>query len=48
MATAEQAWKSALAQVTIADLAASIDVDSDGTAITGLSHWLTPPAPGQE
>lgn len=45
MAAAEQAWRHALAQVTIADLAAGIDADSDGIALADLSRWLALPAP---
>ena len=43
MATAEEAWKHALSQITVADLAASIDADSSGTAIADLRRWLTGP-----
>jgi Rrf2 family protein len=45
MATAEQAWKQAIATITVADLAACIDADSGGTATADLRRWLaTPPA----
>jgi Rrf2 family protein len=40
MATAEQAWRDALARISVADLAASIDSDSGRTAMTDLRHWL--------
>ncbi|MFF4986065.1 RrF2 family transcriptional regulator [Streptosporangium saharense] len=41
MAAAQDAWSRALAQVSIADLAADIDADSDGTAMTAVRRWLT-------
>ena len=40
MATAQEAWHRALAAVSIADLAAAIDIDSDGTAMADVRHWL--------
>jgi Rrf2 family protein len=40
MAAAEDAWAGALRQVTIADLAARIDADSEGTAMDAVSRWL--------
>jgi Rrf2 family protein len=40
MATAEQAWRDALARVSVADLAGSIDADSGNTALTDLREWL--------
>lgn len=40
MASAEQAWKHALSQITIADLAARINADSAGTAAADLRRWL--------
>lgn len=40
MATAQDAWAHALARVSIADLAADIDADSDGTAMAGVRRWL--------
>jgi Rrf2 family protein len=40
MAAAEDAWAEALRQVTIADLAAHIDADSEGTAMAAVSRWL--------
>lgn len=40
MATAEVAWREALAGITIADLAANIDVDSSGTALKDVRGWL--------
>jgi Rrf2 family protein len=45
MAVAEQAWRQALSQVTVADIAASIDADSGGTAIAGLHRWLAGSSP---
>ncbi|WP_189240048.1 RrF2 family transcriptional regulator [Planomonospora parontospora] len=50
MAAAEEAWADALRQVTIADLAARIDADSEGTAMGAVSRWLAAarPEPGQE
>lgn len=41
MATAEHAWRDALAHITVADLAHAIDTDSDHTAMTDLRDWLT-------
>lgn len=41
MATAEQAWRDALASVSIADITRAIDADSAGTAMSELRHWLT-------
>lgn len=41
MAAAQDAWSHALAQVSIADLAADIDADSEGTAMTAVRRWLT-------
>ncbi|WP_295810988.1 Rrf2 family transcriptional regulator [uncultured Nitratireductor sp.] len=40
MATAEHAWREALAEISIADLVAGIDADSSNTAIDGLRRWL--------
>jgi Rrf2 family protein len=40
MSKAEQAWRSALADVTIADLAAIIDYDSGGVALGNVRDWL--------
>jgi Rrf2 family protein len=40
MANAEQAWRDALASVTVADLAATFDASSGGTALNGLRGWL--------
>jgi Rrf2 family protein len=40
MASAEQVWRQALSTVTIADLATSIDMDSDGTALGDVGAWL--------
>lgn len=40
MAVAEGAWRSALADISIADLVAGIDADSTGTAISDLRRWL--------
>ncbi len=40
MAAAEDAWADALRRVTIADLAARIDADSEGTAMAAVSRWL--------
>ena len=40
MATAEAAWRDALAGITIAGLAADIDVDSTGTALKAVRDWL--------
>lgn len=42
MATAEQAWRAALREVSIADLAADVDADTDGTALPQLREWLAP------
>src|SRR3954454_4672764 len=41
MAAAEVAWRSSLASVTVADLAATVDADGGGTALDGLRGWLT-------
>ncbi|MFI9552159.1 RrF2 family transcriptional regulator [Nonomuraea endophytica] len=41
MAAAEEAWALALGEVTVADLAARIDADSDGTAMAAVGRWLT-------
>ncbi|MER7484740.1 Rrf2 family transcriptional regulator [Streptomyces sp. NPDC126497] len=40
MAAAQEAWYRALAAVSIADLAAAIDGDSDGTAMADVRRWL--------
>ncbi|WP_107654684.1 RrF2 family transcriptional regulator [Nocardia suismassiliense] len=40
MTTADNAWRTALAAITIADLATSIDADSEGTALDELREWL--------
>ncbi|WP_030859049.1 RrF2 family transcriptional regulator [Streptomyces sp. NRRL S-37] len=40
MATAQEAWHRALDAVSIADLAAGIDRDSDGTAMADVRRWL--------
>ncbi|WP_344291853.1 hypothetical protein [Streptomyces synnematoformans] len=40
MAAAQEAWYRALAAVSIADLAAAIDADSDGTAMEDVRRWL--------
>ncbi|GAA2815113.1 RrF2 family transcriptional regulator [Nonomuraea dietziae] len=40
MAAAQDAWSHALAQVSIAGLAADIDADSDGTAMPDVRRWL--------
>jgi Rrf2 family protein len=45
MAAAESAWRQALAAVTIADLARSVDADHGTTVLTGIGTWLTAPAP---
>lgn len=44
MATAESAWRAALAEVSIADLAADVEVDTDGAAFPRLRAWLADPA----
>ncbi|WP_106401450.1 RrF2 family transcriptional regulator [Actinocorallia populi] len=41
MAAAQDAWSDALARISIADLAAGIDADSDGTAMADVRRWLT-------
>jgi Rrf2 family protein len=41
MAVAESAWRSALANISIADLVTSIDADSTGSAVGDLRRWLT-------
>ena len=41
MAAAQEAWSEALAATSIADLAARIDADSDGTAMADVRGWLT-------
>ena len=41
MAAAQDAWTHALAGISIADLAADIDADSDGTAMADVRRWLT-------
>jgi Rrf2 family protein len=40
MAAAQDQWSHALADITIADLAAGIDADSNGTAMTDVRRWL--------
>lgn len=40
MAVAQDAWSQALAHISIADLAAGIDADSDGTAMADVRRWL--------
>ena len=40
MTTAENAWRDALARISIADLATRIDADSAYTAMSDLRHWL--------
>jgi Rrf2 family protein len=40
MAAAEEAWRTSLAGVSVADLAASVDADSNGKALPGLRGWL--------
>jgi Rrf2 family protein len=40
MAAAEDAWRLALADVSVADLSANIDTDSGGGAMTDLRDWL--------
>jgi Rrf2 family protein len=40
MASAEAAWRSALATVTIADLATRIDSDTSGSAMDDVRRWL--------
>ena len=40
MAEAQEAWYRALGAVSIADLAAGIDRDSDGTAMADVRRWL--------
>jgi Rrf2 family protein len=42
MAAAEQAWRSALGDVSIADLAVDVDAETGGTALAGLREWLAP------
>ncbi|TDC09666.1 Rrf2 family transcriptional regulator [Streptomyces sp. 8K308] len=41
MAAAESAWAAALEGITVADLAAAIDADSEGTAMAAVRGWLT-------
>ncbi|TNH26833.1 Rrf2 family transcriptional regulator [Micromonospora orduensis] len=41
MWAAEDAWRQALAAVTIADLARDVDVDSGPEALVSVSAWLT-------
>ncbi|MBB1261911.1 RrF2 family transcriptional regulator [Streptomyces alkaliterrae] len=41
MASADAAWRGALADVTVADLGRSIDTDSSGTAMRELRGWLS-------
>ncbi|MFB9631869.1 RrF2 family transcriptional regulator [Nonomuraea helvata] len=41
MAAAQDAWSLALARISVADLAAAIDADSDGTAMADVRRWLT-------
>ncbi|WP_131738383.1 RrF2 family transcriptional regulator [Actinomadura roseirufa] len=41
MTSAQDAWSRALADISIADLAAAIDADSDGTAMADVRRWLT-------
>ncbi|MEU6040561.1 Rrf2 family transcriptional regulator [Actinomadura sp. NPDC047616] len=40
MAAAQETWSQALAQISIADLAAGIDADSDGAAMADVRRWL--------
>jgi Rrf2 family protein len=42
MAEAEQAWRAALARVTIADLAAKVAADTDEPTRTAVQSWLRP------
>lgn len=44
MAAAEQAWRAALAGVSVADLAADVEVDTGGTAFPRLRAWLAAPS----
>ncbi len=41
MADAEMAWRSALAAVTIADLAADVETETGGSAFPRLRNWLS-------
>lgn len=43
MASAEQAWRDALAAVSVADLARRIDIQSGHTAMSGVREWLQAP-----
>lgn len=40
MAVAEQAWRSSLAGVSVADLAADVQDDTGGTAMPRVREWL--------
>ena len=40
MAAAEVAWRAALAATTVADIAADVETDTDGTAFPRLRTWL--------
>ncbi|MGW7432221.1 RrF2 family transcriptional regulator [Streptomyces sp. NPDC054861] len=41
MATAEAAWRAALTEISIADLAKSVDEDYGPTVLAGVRTWLT-------
>jgi Rrf2 family protein len=41
MAAADTAWRAALAGISIADLAADVDVDTNGIALPLLRGWLS-------
>lgn len=40
MAAAQESWRRALVGVSVADLAAAINADSDGTAMADVQRWL--------
>ncbi|QKW53070.1 RrF2 family transcriptional regulator [Streptomyces buecherae] len=46
MATADAAWRAALRDISIADLARGVDEDYGPTALAGIRTWLTGPGDG--
>ncbi|MFI2030004.1 RrF2 family transcriptional regulator [Streptomyces buecherae] len=46
MATADAAWRAALRDMSIADLARGVDEDYGPTALAGIRTWLTGPGDG--
>jgi Rrf2 family protein len=48
MASADAAWRAALREISIADLARDVDADYGPTALAGMGAWLAQGADGQE